>query len=145
MRHHPQLKVYWKSQQSTKSYSQYSVKASTITSWNEIQKQVKDKSLGTFKPNQLQIFFATKLTNNHKKELLLILNHKLLMVGHFLSILILYYFFLLKPHLCVDFTILYYSQERGQDAGFIKLYVQNWPSRFYRLDVLPTIQSDGGN
>ena len=32
----------------TKSYGKYPVKASIITPWNKIQKQVKDKSLSTF-------------------------------------------------------------------------------------------------
>ena len=49
----------------TKSYGKYSVKTSSITSWNEIQKQIKDKSLTTFRPHQLKSFLTKQLTNNY--------------------------------------------------------------------------------
>ena len=35
-----------------KSYGKFSVKTSSVTSWNEIQKQTKHKSLSTFRPRQ---------------------------------------------------------------------------------------------
>lgn len=38
----------------TKYYGKYSVRASTIISWNEIKKQAKDKFLSTFWLNQLK-------------------------------------------------------------------------------------------
>ena len=47
----------------TKSYGKYSVKTSLTTSWNEIQKQTKDKSLSTFRPRQLKSFLTKQLTN----------------------------------------------------------------------------------
>ena len=53
------------STQNTKSYGKYSVKASSITSWNEIQKQTKDKSLSTFRPHQLKSFLTKQLINNY--------------------------------------------------------------------------------
>ena len=41
-----------------KSYGKYSAKTSSITSWNEIQKQTKCKSLSTFRPHQLKSFLT---------------------------------------------------------------------------------------
>ena len=49
----------------TKSYGKYSVKTSLITSWNEIQKQTKDKSLSSFRSSQLKSFLTKKLINNY--------------------------------------------------------------------------------
>ena len=49
----------------TKNYDKYSVKTSSITSWNEIQKQTKDKSLSTFRPHQLKSFLTKQLTNKY--------------------------------------------------------------------------------
>ena len=49
----------------TKSYGKYPVKTSSITSWNEIQKQTKDRSLSTFRPLQLKSFLTKQLTNNY--------------------------------------------------------------------------------
>ena len=41
----------------TKSYDKYSVKTSSITSWNEIQK-LTDKFLSTFRPCQVKSFLS---------------------------------------------------------------------------------------
>ena len=49
----------------TKDYGKYSVKTSLITSWNEIQKQTKDKSLSSFRSSQLKFFLTKKLINNY--------------------------------------------------------------------------------
>ena len=49
----------------TKNYGKYSVKTSSITSWNEIQKQTKDKSPSTFRPRQPKSFLTKQLTNNY--------------------------------------------------------------------------------
>ena len=49
----------------TKNYGKYSVKTSSITSWNEIQKQTKDKSLSTFRTREAKSFLTKQFTNNY--------------------------------------------------------------------------------